>query len=630
MLDFLCVKCYISLCIFIIVNNETLLLNGSVSETLSHTVQSNSLKQNYLLKNTSKYPVVHISYNEVPGYCAMVAKALDDDEGRNAQLRYGISRKYLHKTQRGRGEKEDKTANILDAFTMDPPSGRVMLTRNLNVNELGLYELVLTTIQLLVEDTPPRGNWLFPEIEQSHDLSSLFSTKYAITETHTILVVIILSGISAFLASVLISAILCMIKPCKKSNSVNRLNKNSCTKKCIINSNENNGIISFNKDYNASMCGDYDLNKMPMDQSNMLSYDDYNLNLLSHHHHHHQHHHDQQFQSSSFTTENDGTLLDPTFSPFHQYHHHHHPDSIVISGDSTTLSGIDNYYLPPYKLPGIDNYIGNSTNTSNNVTTTTTTPTATAANIPTACINRMDGGKQEEEEEEKLHLMKRTTSPCVQRTSPPTQQPKWSYLQFQFPYNDRQQIMPNISCNMSPRCSTYSPQHINTYNPVSQTSRQSVISPSLKKTNSVSPNHHLSNVSTVYDLGLNSPIHSNLMQHNNNPISIDCTVKDSPHSVQIIGEEQRSDSGRGASDEENSNQVQMNNNTTVSPVNSSSSTAASDMFQGNGLKASVVNQKASSNQKFRSNTLKCYTDNSSNITTGLIYPSLPRVNMYGA
>nr|CAH8839048.1 unnamed protein product [Trichobilharzia regenti] len=51
------------------------------------------------------------------------------------------------------------------------------------------------------------------------------------------------------------------------------------------------------------------------------------------------------------------------------------------------------------------------------------------------------------------------------------------------------------------------------------------------------------------------------------------------------------------------------------------------MFQGNGLKASVVNQKASSNQKFRSNTLKCYTDNSSNITTGLIYPSLPRVNM---
>lgn len=131
--------CHSFFCNILVDVNKTL-LNESLSETTYSTIsQVNSIKHNEIKVNYSQYPVVRVSYNEVPGYCALVARAIDEDEGRNAQLRYGITRQYSYITQQGL-----KDENVLDAFTMDQPSGRVMLTRSLNLNELGSYEMIIT------------------------------------------------------------------------------------------------------------------------------------------------------------------------------------------------------------------------------------------------------------------------------------------------------------------------------------------------------------------------------------------------------------------------------------------------------------------------------------------------------
>ncbi|CAH8494651.1 unnamed protein product [Heterobilharzia americana] len=617
--------------------NDTL-LNRSLSETTAFTSQMNSDTLNSL----PKIPIIRVSYNEVPGYCALVAKAVDEDEGRNAQLRYGITHQYSYITNEG-----IKPDSVLDAFTMDPPSGRVMLTRNLKQHEAGLYEVVITvedsgepvqkaekTIQLIIDDSPPRGNWLFPEIEQNRDLS-LFSTKYAVTEAHTILVVIILSGISAFLASVLITAILCMIKPCRKSSNSNRFNKKLCSNASSIN---NTGNIPFDKEFNTIICSDYDITKTTVDQIG-IPYDDYSLSLLNQ---------QQQFQLGRYTSgQNVDTVFSHTSSPFTHHmiqQHQQQHEGIVISDGNSTIPRVDSYYLPPYKLFGIDNYIGNDDNS--NQTTTATVPMTSSNN----------GNSVEQE----VDLMKRAKSPGVQRTSPPSslvqyagQQPNWSYLHLEFPNNDCQHTMSNASsCNMTARCSVYSPHHLNSTNPSSQPLRLSLTSPPLvsansstagpdlvllqctrdspisstyyyhqSRSNSLSPNQ-LSNIPTVFNLGSTNLMHPTFM-HQNTPINIDCAVKDPQLPVQVIGEEQRSDSGRGASDEENSNQIQMTR--AITPTTTSSSVHTKDMLHGIGLKT-LVNQK-SNNHKFRSNTLKCATENSSHITTGLVFPSLPRVNM---
>ncbi|VDP70002.1 unnamed protein product [Echinostoma caproni] len=76
-----------------------------------------------------------------------------------------------------------------------------------------LLLLFRQVVQLQVEDSPVRGNWLLPESELTRTASA--NNKGDFSEAHTILIVIVLSGISAFLAAVLISAILCMIKPCR-------------------------------------------------------------------------------------------------------------------------------------------------------------------------------------------------------------------------------------------------------------------------------------------------------------------------------------------------------------------------------------------------------------------------------
>lgn len=64
-----------------------------------------------------------------------------------------------------------------------------------------------------INDQPAKGNWLLPP----DDGHSTMPKKHhgSLFETNTILFVIILSTVSVFLATVLIGAIMCMLKPCK-------------------------------------------------------------------------------------------------------------------------------------------------------------------------------------------------------------------------------------------------------------------------------------------------------------------------------------------------------------------------------------------------------------------------------
>ncbi|CAH8532558.1 unnamed protein product [Schistosoma rodhaini] len=606
--------------------NKTL-LNESISETTHSTIsQVNPIKRDEMKVNYSQYPVVRVSYNEVPGYCALVARAIDEDEGRNAQLRYGITRQYSHINQQGL-----KNENVLDAFTMDQPSGRVMLTRSLNLNELGSYEMVITvedngepvqraekTIQLIIEASSPRGNWLFPEIEQTRDFS-IFNSKYTITEANTILIVIILSGISAFLAALLISAILCMIKPCKKSRSPNQLNKNVSK---TMNTHNMIVDIGMNKEFNPIIC----------------DYEGADFNLYNHHH-----------QPGNYTSV--GTI-DNFYGPLYpSIGQHYHEGLPMTNSDKLTVSSMENCYVPSYNMFNINNHIDNSQINTNNDNDNQVN-SSTTVSIQTACINNVNGVEQD------LGIIRTNGKTlCAQKSSSPinvilstSPQPQLSYLHLEYPNNDCHKTVSNISSyNITSRCSTYSPQPFNSYCPTFQpttmpTTSHTLVSsndPNLRsecvvlqctktpppsayyyqqnRTDSLSPNP-LYNTSAILDFGpasLTRPSYTN----QNIPVIGECIVKDPRIHNSIIGEEQRSDSGRGASDEENSNQIQLVN---TLPTTTSLSSANEKQLDETTLDTPVNQSKKS--QNFRSSTLKYSIDNSSHITTGLVFPSLPRIN----
>lgn len=221
---------------------------------------------------------------------------------------------------------------------------------------------------------------------------------------------------------------------------------------------------------------------------------------------------------------------------------------------------------------------------------------------------------------------------------------------MEYPNNDCHKTIPNISSyNITSRCSTYSPQHFNSYCPSFQPSTMPTTShplvssndPNLRsdlvviqctktpppstyyyqqnRTDSLSPNS-LYNTSTIFDFGpagLMRPSYTN----QNIPVISECIVKDPRIHNSIIGEEQRSDSGRGASDEENSNQIQLVN---TLPTTTSLSSGNEKHLDETTLDTPVHQSKKS--QNFRSSTLKYSIENSSHMTTGLVFPSLPRIN----
>lgn len=85
--------------------------------------------------------------------------------------------------------------------------------------------LYLQLIELVVEDVPSRGNWLGTSGNGKGSLSRGSSANSSRLEAKNILIVIVLSTVSAFLAAVLISAILCMVRPFHKNGRGRRGNR---------------------------------------------------------------------------------------------------------------------------------------------------------------------------------------------------------------------------------------------------------------------------------------------------------------------------------------------------------------------------------------------------------------------
>lgn len=145
-----------------------------------------------------------------------------------------------------------------------------------------------------------RGNWLLPENELAR--TGLPNNRGDYMEGHTILIVIVLSGISAFLASVLISAILCMIKPCRGSTRAR-------------------DSVRFTKGSGANQAGKYSQDEI--DQSKCpANYADYNLSILD---------------MNGYAGGMDSVV-----------------HSRVSQMTATQIPGLDQLYLPPDKLIGVD------------------------------------------------------------------------------------------------------------------------------------------------------------------------------------------------------------------------------------------------------------------------------------
>ncbi|CAH8605984.1 unnamed protein product [Dicrocoelium dendriticum] len=177
---------------------------------------------------------VSVSINEVPGYCVLIAEAEDIDEGLNAQLHYTIM------PQQGESSRDATISVLRDAFVMEPKSGRLMLTRSLHRREIGVYPFVL-----IVEDSgrpSQRAQQLVHIIVEDVPARGpwLFADQFAEVravskksgepvDAQSFLIVIGLAGLSALLAAVLIGAILCIMKPCCTNKS--RSNEASFWKK---------------------------------------------------------------------------------------------------------------------------------------------------------------------------------------------------------------------------------------------------------------------------------------------------------------------------------------------------------------------------------------------------------------
>ncbi|VDK35181.1 unnamed protein product [Taenia asiatica] len=189
-------------------------------------------------------PSLRISMNEAPGYCALLIQATDLDEGENAELRYSLNlaanctppsmptSRFAHNLEDEREENGETEFRRfpLHTFRIDERTGKLLLVRRLSNNELGSYCLGLVVedqghpplkstqlIELVIEDVPSRGNWLGVSGNGKNNLNHGLSVTSSRIEAKNILIVIVLSTVSAFLAAVLISAILCMVRPFHKS-----------------------------------------------------------------------------------------------------------------------------------------------------------------------------------------------------------------------------------------------------------------------------------------------------------------------------------------------------------------------------------------------------------------------------
>ncbi|TPP58818.1 Protocadherin-16 [Fasciola gigantica] len=487
--------------------------------------------------------VVPVSVHEGPGYCALIAEAEDADEGRNALLRYDIKSFGM----------ESEISHTVTAFMMDPQSGRMMLARHLSTEEIGTHSITLTVddsgspskqaelvVQLQIEDSPMRGNWLLPENELARTASS--NSKGDYMEGHTILIVIVLSGISAFLASVLISAILCMIKPCRGSTRTR-------------------DSVRFTKGTGAAQSGKYGQggttqNKCPG------NYADYNLSLL-----------DMNGYAGG---------VDPAM------------DSRASQMTAAQIPGLEQLYLPSDKLIGVDS----SFQTCSSIMEDASWP---------GCSN----------------VSTLLGSQPLDRISPPVPMCEYTITQpLNNSWNNTTQARTNIwttaTIGSSNTPAGYSAHCTNCHDTVTQPN--SPLRLGFTTDNNSTVAHPIASMVTPFQMTQFLPpllserderdcaeydgsdlgkVHPRTCKPNRIVtlgIGVSCQEPTPDLAGAPVGEEQRSDSGRGASDEVIGSQ-----------------TAPNTSFNGKATKV-------------RSATLRSTQENASHMMSGLVFPSLPRIS----
>ncbi|CAH8839008.1 unnamed protein product [Trichobilharzia szidati] len=552
-----------------IITKESTANNLSYSKS-SSIIQPGLFNQSFIQSETLQNSVVHLSVNEAPGYCVLIAKAVDNDEGINAQLRYSIEQYYSNISQ----EETTKVREILNAFTMDPKDGQLTLTRYLRWYEIGSYEIILSVedngkpvqraekvIQLIIEETPARGNLLLPPGITTMYGSKLYKSKYKISEARTILIVIILSGLSVCLAVVIISTILCIVKPCLKSKSsfhLKRTKKNKPSDRCK----------HYTKRLNTKTFN-HNSTKLTSVTREIGCNEDY------------EHHRNRSSECNSRGSE--GILFDPLSSTTLTRHQAHlQNDGLLIT--NKPLSN-PNYSLEPCKLVGIDNcFTGTIIQNRNNSPTT--------FNMSSSCTSGLSSMEQE------LCMINGTRAVCVGRVITPvdsiqnvTPQQNCNPVYLEYPCNNYPStVLSAFPYTIPSRCSACSPHQLDTFNPSFQASQPTFAMPILvtsnnppiksdsltfqcqEATNLPTCYHHhdgsvfvssnpLTNASVVFDLSTNSFIDMKVLNQTNR---LNEVTDASSHPPIISGEEQRSDSGRGASDEENSSQIPITNDEIIS------------------------------------------------------------------
>ncbi|CAH8494921.1 unnamed protein product [Heterobilharzia americana] len=551
---------------------ENMTVNHSLLATDSFNFHSDVVKQNLVQRNISKFSVlVRLSFREIPGYCILVPKALDEDEGVNAQLRYTIAYQHSNITQH-----DSKKDGILNAFAMNPLTGQLTLTRNLRHDEIGSYEIILgvedrgkpvlkteKTVQLIIEDTPPRGNWLFPETVHKRSMI-LYTSKNIILEGRTIIVVILLSGMSAFLASIFISSILCLIKPCKKSGD-------SFHPNVKIKAENTNGYYHKSTGFNITMFNDnaVKLKAVP----NQIAYKNCYLNFPNQQH---------QYLIREYSSgENANYVFDNMLPPVAGHSTQQEFEGLLITSECSTLADVEVDNPSLFKLPDV---ISNKTSIIPNSNSLPTT-----FDISTYCQGDLTSAKQDP------CMMDGISNPCMENVLSQiysyhnaAQQNRWKYFYLEYPPSNFQPMISNIFVhNMPSKSSTFSVQQPNTNSssPGVGVTRPSLLSSNIstikpeqfilqckkspplsvancykhRKLYTTSPNP-LTCTSIVLHPNKNIFINSEQFNQENAAHDGSSSLK---HSEVVTGEEQRSDSGRGASDEENSNQIHSVNGTSA-------------------------------------------------------------------
>ncbi|CAI2725935.1 unnamed protein product [Schistosoma spindalis] len=591
---------------FIEIEGEYYDLNKTSMNQSLTTINSTSMNlyNTELINKSHIISSVHLSINEKPGYCILIIKAYDIDEGNNALLHYNIKQYYtLNRTIQSM-----KDNPILDSFKLDPLNGRLILIKNLYQYNIGIYQFIVIVkdngipeqksekiIQLIIEDTPARGNWLISETIQQYN-TSFNHFKYTILEAHKIFIVILLSGISTFIAALLISIILCMIKPCRYIQ-MNCSTKWHCNSICNSNNhNHNNNDVTnlYIKQFNETIFN-YNNDKRRI---NHIETSLFNQQCekqpppppqqQQQHHHHHQQQQQQSDHFNDYTSEGnvdnsfDNISLYTTYQKQdsdHDQNHNHdqdqdHSKKLFIINDCSRIDYMKNYFIPYYNFIETDTYC-NHINTNNQTT----------------CTMNINVNEQELDRNDVIQpiFVESILTPLniIKNTF---QQPEWNSLILELPQNDCQQVLINTSLDDKQlRCCLHIPQQLNYNTQPYDSSIMSIPSVSLASSNNstVKPDlillqctNTLPISSTYYiqhdrSVSLNSTSVSNtavLSDLNTtslrdpksmNKRNIDCSVQNII--TPIANEEQRSDSGQGASDEENFNRIHLTNKTSISP-----------------------------------------------------------------